>query len=149
MTNKVFECVGKRVLIVEKYLENCVEGWQGTIAESSHLVMENGVKALDFVEPIYEIDQKIEELAKGQVPKERIDPRNPILHFYFSINPSTLIYKCEMDLTYKDEKIKANVFEPKNEDWYSFGGYLNDGNTQEYRRYAKYLKKAGFKIYRL
>ena len=96
-----------------------------------------GIKrpSLDFIEPIYNPNSGMEEIAKGQVPKERIDQSNPILNFHFGVDHSRL--------DYRGQKRECHVFE--GELSYVGGGFINDGN-EVYDKYREALRNAGFEI---
>jgi len=132
--HKAFELIGKRILIVDSAHRNK----EGIFQDSTRFqTTTEGITrlALDFIEPIYNPNPGIEEIAKGQVPKERIDPRNPILNFHFGVDHLRLCYILKRGRTH--------LF--GGELVYVGGGFINDGN-EVYDRYRESLRNAGFDV---
>jgi len=101
--------------------------------------VESGIEkpALDFIQPIYRTNPAQEENAKGKVPKERVNPLNPILSLHLGID--------HLLLEHKDTKNGAHIFTGPL--WYVQGVFYNDGNWEVFNKYVEPLKKAGFKAF--
>lgn len=135
MTHKAFELIGERILIVDFTYRNK----EGIFQESEHFdtTAEGTPKAaLDFIEPIYNANPSVEEFAKGRVPRERMNPNNPILSIHRGVD--------HLKLRYIGRREQTNLFEGSLE--YEQGVFYNDGNYGIYDRYKEALKKAGFQI---
>lgn len=136
MMHKVYEILGKKAIIndgLEKKLG---------IFEISEKFKTNidGTRALDFIQPLYgQVDQYIEEFAKGTHKKERVYAKNPILHFYMGVDLRGFNY---VGIEKDGSRLLEGKLSPKSI------AYLNDGNS-DYYKYANDLKKAGFEIYEL
>ena len=85
MVHKAFEVIGEKVLII-----NSSRGYKEGVFQESNQFQTRAEEvprlALDFVEPIYDANPSVEELAKGVNPRERIDPDNPILSLHMGVD---------------------------------------------------------------
>lgn len=135
MVHKLFEIIGERIIVVDTahrmkegiFLES--ENYQ-TTAEGTLR------PALDFIEPMYNPNPIVEELAKGRIPRERINPDNPILSINLGIDHLKLIYQGKNN----------GIHLIKGELEYVAGAFFNDGNFEVFDKYRESLRKAGFKI---
>ncbi len=136
MVHKAYEILGERAVINDG-LEKKLGIFE--ISDRFKTLMSDGSQAIDFIQPLYgTVDQYIEELAKGKQRRERVYPKNPILHFHMGIDLRKLVYAAEKDGSHLFEgRLVASSI-----------AYLNDGNS-DYYKYVSNLKKAGFEIYEL
>jgi hypothetical protein len=135
MAYKAFEVIGEKILIIDKERKQKL----GIFFESETFDTdaEEPIRpALDFIEPLYKTNSVIERYARGKVPRERINPRNPILSIHFGLDHTLLNYMGKID--------EVHTF--AGELWYPQGMYINDGNFEIYNKYRESLKKAGFKV---
>jgi hypothetical protein len=123
MVHKAFEVIGKRIILDVKYrvedrIERKIKGGIFQESEKFDTNLEGYIRpALDFIEPDYNPNSLIELSAKGRIPRERINPRNPILSIHFAIDPALLKYEGVERGTHKFKGIL----------WYVEGMYINDG----------------------
>jgi len=143
MTHKAFEATGERVLLragINQTLLKVptIEEKLGIFWESDKFktTLEGGRAAIDFIQPLYAVNQQIEQIAKGRVPRGRINPKNPILSLHCGIDHT--------ELKYQGRKDGAHLFEGKLV--YIVGYFVNDGNFEVYDKYRAALKKAGFSV---
>ena len=134
--HKAFELIGQRILIIDSVDRNK----KGIFQESKEYQTnaEGGLRpALDFIEPIYSPNKKVEFYAKSKIPKERINSRNPVLSLHLGLD--------HLKLNYKWQKNRCHVFEGELN--YICGVFFNDGNSEVFNSYVKQLNKAGFEVY--
>ena len=135
MTHKTFDIIGERVLLVDTTHRNK----EGIFQESRHYkTTAEGVPrpALDFIEPIYDANPGIEELAKGLNPRERVHPENPILSLHRGVD--------HLRLHYRGQREGVHLFEGELN--YVQGAFLNDGNFEVFDRYKDALRHARFDV---
>lgn len=111
-----------------------------------------GRAALDFIEPLYKPSSLIEELAKGEVPRERVHSNNPILSICYGIDSLLLNYEGEEEIPLSkirfplEEVARIMVHKFTGELWYVQGVFYNDGNFEVYDKYKEPLRREGFFI---
>ncbi len=139
--HKAFEILGQRVSIINS------GGYNNGIFQMSRLDLDaecdccnEPIKVIadgtiDFVKPLYRVNVNIERLAKGRIPVDRINPKNPILHFFLGVSLERLTYITEADGSHL---FAGEIHGP--------GFYINDGNSEFYDHYRMPLKNAGFNI---
>ncbi len=133
--HKTFEVIGQRVSIIDPTNRDR----EGILQESKeYQTTAEGVlrPALDFIEPRYNPNPELEEIARGLNPRERVDPRNPILSLHFGID--------HLKLDYNGKEGINHIF--KGELVYMKGGFINDGNQEIYEIYREALRSAGFDV---
>lgn len=134
MVHKAFEIIGERVSVNAGYRRK-----EGIFQESEKFqtTAEGGPRpAIDFIEPIYDANPSIEEIAKGLDPHERINPDNPILSLYLGVD--------HLKLGYAGKRGGMHIFEGLLD--YTQETFFNDGNFEVYNKYVMPLKRAGFRI---
>ena len=142
MQHKAFEIIGERVKIVSNDYSS-LGIFQPTIfsLENKCFCCEEIIKVvpgktLDFISPVYQPNQIQEKIAMDKAPRERINARNPILHFWLGLDLNKIIYLG------KGEKTHSFIG-----DLHGADAYFNDGNFEVYDKYKEPLRKAGFDIY--
>lgn len=142
MAHKAFEVIGEKIIVYRDNLgiEGIFQTNQFSIKQKCACCGETieviPGRTLDFVSPLYTQSPFIERLAMGKIPRERINPRNPILHFWSGIDLSKLEYAGK---NYEKHIFKGELHAP--------GVYFNDGNFEVFNKYVEPLRKAGFEIY--
>ena len=137
MVHKLFEVVGERILIIDRKWGRNKEG---IFQENEDYVTHaegNPRPALDFIEPVYNPNSWIEDLARGRKPRQRIHPGNPILSLHCGLD--------QLKLEYRGKREGHHTFE--GELIYLFGVYFNDGNFEVYDMYKDPLKRVGFEVH--
>lgn len=124
---------------VRELVRSGVDEKLGIFQESERFrtTLEGGRSALDFIEPVYNPNPIEEEYAKGINPRERVNPKNPILSFHYGIDHLKLKYIGNQEGTHV---FKGNLN-------YVQGVFYNDGNFEVFNKYVEPLRKAGFEIY--
>ncbi len=142
MVHKIYQTLGEKVTLIAD------GGSREGIFQKSYLSMTQECrscdetikvvpnKSVDFIQPLYASTLAVEETAKGDPAKERVDPANPILRIYHGMSVSRLRYfgKTQEGYFFEGELHYADTT------------YINDGNEETFDKYRKRLKKAGFKV---
>jgi hypothetical protein len=142
MSHKAFEIIGERTIVDHngRNVEGIFKKSQVYIKQKCSCC-ENIIeiipwKTLDFVIPVYDTNPKIERLAMGRIPQERINMQNPILHLWSGVDLNKLEYNSKENGSHI---FKGELHGP--------GVYVNDGNFGVFNKYVEPLRKAGFEIY--
>ena len=135
MTHRLFDIIGERTILVD----TAHKTKEGIFLESEDYQTTAEGKprpALDFIVPMYRPNPIVEELAKGRIPRERINPHNPVLSINLGIDHLKLNYISKNN----------GIHLVKGELEYVMCVFFNDGNFEVFDKYKKQLREVGFKI---